>query len=402
MSTDAPSRARSTRRGELDLLGVLIIIGLVFFHTGQIFYGGDFYVQNEPYSPLALAFVAFASLWGMPLMFLMAGIAIWYSLGARTAGEFVRNRVRRLLIPFVVGVPLLVPPQVYCKLLGDPAYQKSYLEFLPRFFNVRPAWSFPLFIEGELFAISTLYFLIYLFAFTLLLLPLFLRLRKPAGRPLLERLADVFARPWAIFSLALPVAIIEAALGTESPGAWNRFAWLPFIIYGFLFAGDGRFEGVIRGQWKRALVLGIVAYVAWMIGMGMQLEVLQIDPSTDMGPIAVSVRFLKGIASWFWVIAILGLVGRASRPRAQKRPRTIPSRDRIIEYAQDARLPFYVLHQTAIVVVGFQVVQWETSALLKYVVISLSTLVITLVVYDVGVRRTRLTRFLFGMKQRPS
>jgi hypothetical protein len=39
--------------------------------------------------------------------------------------------------------------------------------------------------------------------------------------------------------------------------------------------------------------------------------------------------------------------------------------------------------------------------LLKYVVISLSTLVITLVVYDVGVRRTRLTRFLFGTKQKP-
>jgi len=139
-----------------------------------------------------------------------------------------------------------------------------------------------------------------------------------------------------------------------------------------------------------------------MIGLGMQLELLQIDPSTDTGPIAVSVRFLKGIASWFWVIAILGLVGRASRPRAQKRPLTIRSRDRIIAYAQDARLPFYVLHQTAIVVVGFQVVQWETGALLKYVVISLSTLVITLVVYDVGVRRTRVTRFLFGTKQKPS
>jgi hypothetical protein len=60
---------------------------------------------------------------------------------------------------------------------------------------------------------------------------------------------------------------------------------------------------VTRGQWKRALVLGIVAYVAWMIGMGMQFKLLQGNPSTDVGPMAVSVRFLKGIPSWFWVIA---------------------------------------------------------------------------------------------------
>jgi len=194
--------------------------------------------------------------------------------------------------------------------------------------------------------------------------------------------------------------VIEAALGTESPGAWNRFAWVPFIVYGFLFAGDGRFERVIRAQWKRALVLGIVAFTIWMVGMGMLLEVLQVDPSTDTGPVAVAVRFLKGVASWFWTIAILGLAGRARRPRVQGQgqSRNTGSTDRLFEYAQDARLPFYMLHQTFIVAIGFYVVQWEISALVKYLVISLGTLVTTLVAYDIGIRRSGLTRFLFGMK----
>jgi len=144
-------------------MGMLIVIGLVFFHTAQIFSGGDFYVMNEPPSMAALAFVAFGSLWGMPLMFLM---------------------------PFVVAVPLLVPPQVYYAVLrSDPTYQESYLQFLPRFFRVRFTLSeFPLFIEGELFRISTLYFLLYLFTFTLLLLPLFLYLRRPALTALHQRL----------------------------------------------------------------------------------------------------------------------------------------------------------------------------------------------------------------------
>ena len=411
--------AKPERRRELDMMGMLIVVGLVFFHTAQIFGGGDFYVQNEPPSMVALAFVAFASLWGMPLMFLMAGTAIWYSLRKRSVGEFVRERFRRLFVPFVVGLPLLVPPQVYTMLKGDPTYQESYLQFFPRFFHVRFTLSeFPLFIEGappdELFRISILYFLIFLFVYTLLLLPLFLHLQKPAGRRLVERLATVFSRPAAIYLLALPMAVIEAMLGTESPGAWNRFAWVPFIVYGFLFACDGRFERALGRHWKSALILGVFAFAAWMTGMGYQIQVLEVDPLMNYGPVGVLTRFLKGMASWFWVVAIMGLAGRGSRPRARQErnvesgrdahprpPRTKSTfMDRVAEYAQDARLPFYVLHQTPIVVIGFYVVQWEVSALVKYLVICLSSLVVTLVVYDIGVRRTRLTRFLFGMRPR--
>ena len=72
--------------------------------------------------------------------------------------------------------------------------------------------------------------------------------------------------------------------------------------------------------------------------------------------------------------------------------------DRLARYAGEAQLPFYVLHMTPMVVIGFYVVQWEASAAVKYLAISLSTLVVRLVLYDVGVRRTELTRFLFGMR----
>ena len=77
MTEDALIESKSTpktvRRSELDLMGMLIVLGLVLFHTAQIFTGGDFYVVNEPSSLLALLLVAFASLCGMPLMFLIAG-----------------------------------------------------------------------------------------------------------------------------------------------------------------------------------------------------------------------------------------------------------------------------------------------------------------------------------------
>ena len=50
--------------------------------------------------------------------------------------------------------------------------------------------------------------------------------------------------------------------------------------------------------------------------------------------------------------------------------------------------------------IGYYVVQWEAGVLLKYVVIALASFAVTLLLYEFGVRRTRVTRFLFGMKPR--
>jgi hypothetical protein len=410
--TGANAKAtRSERRSDLDVMGVLIVIGLVFFHSAQIFYGGDFFVQNEPWSMVALVAVAFASLWGMPLMFLIAGTSIWYSLRARTVGQFLRERAIRLLVPFVTGLLIVVPPLMYYQLKGDPAYAEGYLGFYPRFFRVRPAWSFPLFIEGappdKLFTINHLYFLVYLFAFTVILLPLWLYLRKPAGQRLVERLAAFLLCSWAIFILALPISIIEAALGTEYLGAWNRFAYAPFVVYGFLFACDRRFGQALRRQWKRALVLGILGFILYFAGVGLLFFVLGLDPWTDYGPGGILWRTLKGLDSWFWVVAIMGFVGRTGQKRAATKTSPEANPDphrsgllkRAVRYAKGAQLPFYVLHQLPIVIVGFYVVQWPINAFFKYVAIVLSALIITVVLYDIGVRRTRLTRFLFGMKE---
>jgi surface polysaccharide O-acyltransferase-like enzyme len=71
-----------------------------------------------------------------------------------------------------------------------------------------------------------------------------------------------------------------------------------------------------------------------------------------------------------------------------------------VVYVVEAFLPVYILHQTVVFVIGYYVVQWEMAALLKYFVISLSSLAATLLLYEFAVRRTQVTRWLFGMRPR--
>ena len=121
-------------------------------------------------------------------------------------------------------------------------------------------------------------------------------------------------------------------------------------------------------------------------------------------------RFFKGIVGWCWIVAILGFLENARKTWQIARTmcdsrfvERVPIRHqaclaRVERYANEAVLPFYLLHQTIVVVIGFYVVQWHTSALLKFSFISLTALAITLLLYETLVKRTRLTRFLFGMK----
>jgi glucan biosynthesis protein C len=393
----------------------LVVGGLIFFHTARIFDPLDFYVKDRPPNLALTLFVLFAGLWGMPLLFVVSGLGAWYSLRSRTPTGFVRERVVRLLVPFLVGLLLVVPPQVYYRLRFEGQDPGSYWQLYRDFFQVHLGVRFPWFVRPDdppdLFEPAHLWFLYFLLVYSLLLLPVLVYLRG-SGRPLLERLAAFSGRPWAIFLLALPVAVIEVALGTEESGGWNRYAFIPFLLYGFLVAADARLGEAIRRHTRAALLVGIPAMVV-LLGLGFYIsEVAGRDPAVAYDGWSVLWRFVKGVGAWAWVITIMGaamsMVGCRQQPPAPAPPRqprladpadgtpTLPIR--AIRYANQAVLPVYVLHQTVIVVIGFYVVQWDVGTLVKYLVISFTALAVTLLLYDLGVRRTAVTRLLFGMK----
>ena len=64
-------------------------------------------------------------------------------------------------------------------------------------------------------------------------------------------------------------------------------------------------------------------------------------------------------------------------------------------------LPFYVLHQTVLLSVGYFVVPWAIPDLLKWVIILLASFALIMVIYEFLVRRYNVMRFLFGMKPLP-
>jgi peptidoglycan/LPS O-acetylase OafA/YrhL len=88
-----------------------------------------------------------------------------------------------------------------------------------------------------------------------------------------------------------------------------------------------------------------------------------------------------------WLIAFLGLGYRYLNVTSK-----------VLRYATQAAYPFYILHLPVNTLVGYFVIQWNASIAVKYLVINVFTIALTLAVYDAFVKRTAVTRFLFGMK----
>lgn len=383
------------RRPELDAIRALVVVGLVFFHSALVFDSrDDYYVKNAETTEAVTIIAGFGVVWAMPILFLIAGIGSWHSLRRRGSAGFAAERLRRIGIPLVFATLTIIPIPQWLRLRADPDYDQSYLQFLPRFFDVHlePA-EFPFVVQGEYFETGHLWFLVLLLVFSLLLMPVG-RLPVDRGRRIRERLASLAQRRGMVLVPALPVAVICALLGLEEAfAAWSRWAYLLFFLYGFVLASDERIRAAMRRDGALAGVIGVLVF---MIGMPGFL-IAGGDPFTDMTALAIGSRTLYGVAGWCWLVAILGLLDRR-RPVPVAAEGAQASSRRLYGYVGVAVLPLYILHQPVVVAVAYGVVGWDAAIAIEYAVIVAASLALTVAVYDLFVRRTRVTRFLLGMR----
>ncbi|RJP19751.1 MAG: acyltransferase [Candidatus Abyssobacteria bacterium SURF_5] len=383
----------SQRRHDIDWLRILAVLLLFFFHTARIFDTDDFYVKNTAVSEGFTVFINFIYLWHMPLFFFLSGVGTWFALRSRGGRGYASERFKRLFIPLLFGACFIVPPQVYYMRLSGQTYnhppldvfEDSYLQFFPTFFNgIAPSgnWEW-----------GHLWFLAYLFTFSLVALPLFRSIEKTYGRGLVEKLASVAEKRGGIFLFGLPLMAGEALLRANWPGMqnlyndWSNFLFfILFFIYGYLLCSDERFWQAVERDGKLALLLAAAIFSIYPLRLA-----LGHLPSRGYNPDYMSLMALRGLDAWLWVVAVLSF-GR----------RYLGFTNRILTYANEAALPVYILHQTVIVMVGYYVVRWQTGMMSGYFIITMLSLVVTLLACDLLVRRINVVRFLFGMRAKRS
>ena len=186
------------RRLDLDWLRVIAFALLILYHSGMAWSGWGWHINSPENLPWLTEAMRFTNRWRIPLIFMVSGGAIVLALGQRRPDVFARDRVRRLLLPLVFGILVIVPPQVYIERHSSGQFAGSFLEWLPQaYVGIYP--------KGNL-SWNHLWFVGYVLILTFVLLPIYLWARTPNGQAAQARLAAVMSATGLHWLMAVPLA----------------------------------------------------------------------------------------------------------------------------------------------------------------------------------------------------
>ncbi len=356
---------------------------LFFFHAACVFHPwSDYYIKNDQLNPvITYIFVWAVGHWHMSLFFILAGASTYYALKKRSGVEYIKERVRRLFIPLIFGTLILVPPLSYLGLLNHSDYSQSFIAWLPNFFHLQTADLSGYFLGG--LTVGHLWFILHLFVYSLISLPLFLYFNRDSGRQWIKRITGVLMRPVVLFLLFPALLVLISRFPSVLGG--NPLFYITFFILGFILMSDQRLMDKIDRYRLIMLLLGVVP-LAGLITMSATNSWPSNIPGWADG---IMDAYRNAFVPWFFILALLAY-GR----------RLLNFTNRFLEYFTEGAYPIYILHQTVLVAIAFFVVQWGLGVGAKYAIIVALSFTGTVLAYDILVRRTNITRFLLGMKPR--
>ena len=375
----------SRRRYELDWLRVLAILIVFVYHSSRFFNLGDWHVKNINTFVWVEIWNVFATRWMMPLFFIISGASLFHAI-AKSGGwsRFYVDKFMRLMIPVLVASVTHSALQVYLERLTHGQFSGSFFSFLPEYFNgVYLGIGMP---GNYAYHGMHLWYLLFLFIYSLICYRLFIWL-KESGREILNRITRLFAIPglmylWFSIPLLIMKALIPQAVLNVGSGGWGFLYYLWFLISGFMIFSSDRLQQHILNQRWISLLLGVVLSTAYLYQLFSQSRVIF--------PVWISdwtYTLLSFFCAWSWLFTILGF---SMKFLAFDRP--------VLRYANEGVLPFFILHQTVLLGIGYFVMTWETHDALKWLIVFISSFIIIIILYMLLVRKLELFRFLFGMK----
>jgi len=379
---------QTSRQAYLDWLRIAAILGVLFFHAAMPFVQDEnWHVFNKERSDLLSEFNFWLSRFRMPLLFFISGAVSYYMLIKYNGKYFIKQRFVRLMIPLLFGMLVIVPPQIYLERVNQ-GFTGSFWEFYPTIFRGVP---YP---EGNT-SWHHLWFILYLFIYDLISVPLFKWLLFGKGKNFVEKKLGWLAKGKRIYLLMVPSMIAFSSLILKFPSIQNLVSdWAMFIYYylfvmlGYLVMCNLRLiESMVRNRrFSMLLAFGsliLMNYFRWN----------DLRPSQVLGSnwekhtLTYLYLSIYPLIAWSWIMMLVGYAKKY-----------IDKPHRIHSYVNQSIYPFYILHQTVIVLLAFYVVKVEESILAKYLFIVVVTFVLCLFIYHILIRPFTITRVLFGMK----
>jgi glucan biosynthesis protein C len=372
----------------LDWVRIFAFFVLIVYHVGMYYVTWGWHVKSPFASDTAESYMMLSAPWRLGLLFMISGVASSFMLGKISAPAFMRQRSWKLLVPLVFGVLVIVPPQPYFEVIEKFAYPGSYSDFMQLYLhNYRGFITGP----GEHLILPTwnhLWFVAYLWVYTLALGALVLALGAGFGS-MSQRVARLLTG-WRL--VVLPVAVLALArmlLQARFPSTHALFGdWYNHAMYFFLFL-LGAMMARQQPFWER------LDAFRWL-GLGTALAcwaVLKICFSLPDGLVTASQeawlvpfhRTVYALCQWSAIVAVCGFAHRHLQFDSPKR-----------RYLAQAVFPVYIVHQTLIVTMAHALKPVRFAPGIESILLIVLTFALSFGIFEI-VRRCAPLRPLFGL-----
>ena len=380
-------KAQDSRLYYIDWLRILAFGLLFIFHSWRPFDHYNWNIKNAGQSMIFDLLTFFTHGWRMDLIFFISGVGTWFALSSRKSAFFF-DRIKRLIIPFIVGIIFIIPPQKFYEAISFYGFKGDYFQFLK-------AW--PVYAFSQNFGASVLfwfghlgahiYYLPYLFTMTLILVPVYKTIQNRKFN--FDKIENLIVTPWGVFILLLPLIIIRYGLKPIFPGYtdWaDFFSYMCIFIYGFIFMKNPGFVEILKQRMWLFLNIAIITNVLLLYYIQQNDVHMQLYLKPEYGFNHLYLSVLSAMISFSWVMFFVGLAAIK-----------LNFNHKFIQPANTAILPIYILHQTLIVVIGYYIIQLNASITVKFLLITGTAVPASVLLYLV-VKRFQLLRFLFGLK----
>ena len=375
--------ASSDRRIDIDWVRILAFGLLIFFHVGMYYVTWGWHVKSPFASHTIEPLMMLSSPWRLSLLFFVSGCATAF-LHAKSATGFVRSRTQRLLIPLAVGVWLIVPPQSWAEVTEAVGYHDGYLHFMSLY-----AQGYGGFCREDCLIIPTynhLWFVAYLWCYTMVAALAWWAIPQRHIDRLGAAVANCLRGPWLIGLPVAGLAAIRIALVSRFPDThmlvddWYLHAeYFGLFALGLLLAREtGVWEEIRRQRWI-ALALALVGYAV------VTMYFAHYDAIEPPQWLRQAQRVFYALDQWCAIVAALGFARQWN-----------PADSRARRYLTEAIFPFYIVHQTAIVLFAHFMKPLALQPLAEAPLLIAATVATCFASFEI-VRRVGWMRPLFGL-----
>ncbi len=357
------------RKYYIDNLRWMAILLLFPFHAAQIWSGGEysgFYIWSHTNTVLYIFSTAVYP-WYMTFLVTIAGMSCKYALLKRTNRQFVVERTKKLLIPFLFGLFALVPVMTYIAEVFFNGYTGTYWQQYVLFFTK----------ETDLtgyhggFTPAHLWFLLYLFVISLTALLIII---------LQKKCLPEFRVGSISYLLIIFLCVLEwlcqyvLNIGGKSLGQF-----LILFLFGYYILSE---ESILQ----KVKQYRFVSLILCIMSGSLYTYLYCFENVRNMWITGLYIFF-----GWLGIITLLG-IGQSK----------LNFHNRLSDYLTHASFPVYILHMPILVVTGFFVLKLPIGVAGQFLLIVLISGIATFLIYEI-VKRIPVLRFLLGIvKVKPS